>query len=118
MIAGRYRVEKRIGAGGMGAVFRARDEVIGEHVALKILHADGPADVDRFVREVALARKVTHKNVARTFDLGFDGPAVFLTMELIEGSSLRERLQRGPIALGEIAAVLVQIAAGLAAAHE
>jgi serine/threonine-protein kinase len=117
-VAGRYRVLARIGAGGMGAVFRARDEVLGEDVALKILHASGRRDVERFVREVALARRVTHKNVARTFDLGFDGSSIFLTMELVEGMTLRERMSHGPLAPAEVAGILAHVAVGLASAHE
>jgi len=118
LIAGRYRVNQRIGAGGMGAVYRARDEVLGELVALKVLHANDRTSTEQFVREVALARKVTHKNVARTFDLGFDGSSMFLTMELIEGASLREMLLKGPLAASDAGPILSQVAAGLAAAHE
>jgi len=119
LIAGRYRVDQRIGAGGMGAVYRALDEVIGECVALKMLHASDRANTERFVREVVLARKVTHKNVARTFDLGFHGTSMFLTMELIEGMTLSQKLRAGAtLALAEAASVLTQMAAGLSAAHE
>ena len=94
VFAGRYRVEGMIGRGGMGAVYRAHDLAVGDEVALKLLRLEGrptgPA-IRRFQREVRLARKVTHRNVSRTFDLGRDGERFYLTMELVDGQSLAER---------------------------
>ena len=80
-----------LGSGGSGTVYRARDTELGEIVALKLLHRDllrAPGVLDRFRSEVRLSRKVTHKNVARMFDIGEHAGEKFLTMELIDGESL------------------------------
>ena len=93
-IAGRYRVEKRIGAGGMGEVFAAYDGLMREQVALKLFpHADSEQR-RRLIEEVRLARQVTHPAVCRVYDLGEDADTVFLTMELIDGEDLATRLAR------------------------
>src|SRR5262245_34090155 len=117
--AGRYLIERLLGRGGMGAVWAAVDRQLGEPVALKIL--DGSVDaasVERFRREVRLARRVTHKNVARIFDIGEKDGTFYLTMELVAGTSLADLLgQRTRLELAEAAAIGVQIADGLAAAH-
>src|SRR5439155_3436104 len=97
VIAGRYEVIGLLGVGGMGAVYKVRDRELDEVVALKMLKreiADSPGIVDRFRREVKLARRVTHPNVARTFDLGEHEGERFLTMEYVEGESLATRLAR------------------------
>jgi serine/threonine protein kinase len=90
VVANRYEVLGLLGVGGMGAVYKVRDRELDEMVALKMLKreiADSPGIVDRFRREVKLARRVTHPNVARTFDLGEHEGERFLTMEYIEGES-------------------------------
>src|SRR6516162_4242119 len=71
-VAGRYRIVRLIGAGAVGEVYEAQDETIGEAVALKTLRAgvDDAVSIERFRREIQLARKVTHRNVCRTFDVG------------------------------------------------
>jgi TolB-like protein/tetratricopeptide (TPR) repeat protein len=101
----------------MGAVYRAFDEIIGESVALKVLHDDDPQIFTRFKQEVVLARKVTHRNIARTFDIGLDAGRPFLTMELVEGESLRQRSKRIEASVADIATIISQVAAGLGAAH-
>jgi Flp pilus assembly protein TadD len=125
VLADRYEVKDLLGEGGMGAVFRAHDRELDEDVALKLLHpevAKDQAALTRFRREVKLARRVTHRNVARTFDLGAHAapgaPALrFLTMELIVGESLAARARQGRVALPEALRVAAEIARGLAAAH-
>lgn len=92
--AGRYRIERLIGRGSMGTVYAAHDDTVDELVALKLLVTPDERAFERFRREVRLARKVTHRNAARTFDLGEHGGARFITMELVEGESLRRRLTR------------------------
>jgi len=121
LFADRYEVISMLGEGGMGAVYRVLDHELGEHIALKILReeiADTDGALDRFRREAKLARRVTHPNVARTYDLGaFDGVR-FLTMELIDGEPLSHAMQRkGRIELVEALRVAAEIARGLAAAH-
>src|SRR5689334_3427071 len=91
VLAGRFQIIGLVGTGGMGNVYRARDQSLDEVVALKMLKPELLGDADmlaRFRQEVRLARKVTHRNVARVFDLGEDQQRVFLTMELIDGESL------------------------------
>ncbi len=94
--ADRYEVEALLGRGGMGSVYRVRDRAVDEIVALKLL--DGsvatPEAIERFRREVRLARRVTHRNAARTYDLGEWQGHHYLTMENVDGQSLREFVPR------------------------
>ena len=129
-LAGRYRILEFLAAGGMGEVYAAWDEALNEKIALKTLVADLFDDrhVERFRSEIQLARKVTHPNVCRIFDLGqhafaagdarAGGPLLFLTMELIEGPTLAQRLGGRPLGLDEASRIVAQMAAALAAAHE
>ncbi len=120
LLGGRYAMLGVLGAGGMGSVFKVRDQELDEVIALKMLRGDfaNPAVLARFRAEVKLARRVTHRNVARTFDIGEHGDARFLTMELVEGESLATRLARvGPHEATSALELAKQLAAGLAAAH-
>jgi serine/threonine-protein kinase len=119
LFAGRYEIQSLLGRGGMGSVYLAYDRAVDELVALKTLDVqdDEEIAVERFRREVRLARRVTHRNAARTFDLGEHGSLRYLTMEYVDGQSLRAWMTQGPDAIAAIDVVL-QIAAGLAAAHE
>ena len=86
LVAGRFELRGLIGVGGMGSVYRARDVTLDEMVALKVIAreiAREPGMIERFRREVKLARRVTHPNVARCFDIGQDGDDRFFTMELV-----------------------------------
>ncbi|MEO7097610.1 MAG: protein kinase, partial [Polyangiales bacterium] len=88
LISGRYQILSLLGDGGMGRVYRARDNELNELVALKVLHPElvnSPLILDRFRQEVKLARRVTHRNIARTYDIGEHDGSKFLTMELIDG---------------------------------
>jgi len=121
IVAGRYEVIALLGVGGMGAVYKVFDRELDEVVALKMLKreiARTPGILERFRREVKLARRVTHPNVARTFDLGEHGGERFLTMELVEGESLATRVAReGRLPIAEVVAIVSGICEGLAAAH-
>ena len=120
-LAERYRILRELGRGGMGVVFVAFDEKVGEEIALKVLPTVGRTETSlaRFRQEVRLARHVTHRNVARTFDIGEHGELHYLTMELVAGESLAEILAREGRLTAERAADLVrQICDGLAAAHD
>src|SRR5215510_13286156 len=98
VIAGRYRLQARLGGGGGGTVWRCHDDKLGALVAIKIVAAGG--DVERWRREVAMARRIADRHVCRVHDLGETGDLRFVTMELIEGTSLRDRMRRG-ISAGE-----------------
>lgn len=125
LLAGRFRIVRLIGSGGMGTVYRAVDEALGETVAVKVVHADAAplaGALERFRREVVLARRVTHPNACRVYEL-FEhvdaaGATVFLTMEFVEGETLSERLARdGPFDTAEAYPIVAQVASALAAAH-
>jgi serine/threonine-protein kinase len=124
VLAQRYRVQRLLGKGGMGAVYLADDEVLGELVALKIIlsafAADEVAMVTRFRREAAAARKVSSPSVIRIHDLGEARPGLlYLSMEYFAGRTLTEVIaQRGVVPLKDAQDMLQQIAAGLEAAHQ
>jgi len=129
VIAERYRVARFIARGGMGEVYEADDLELRERVALKTVRPEVAGDtvaVERFKREIQLARKVTHPNACRIFDVSHhrpDGDAgsgvIFLTMELLLGETLAERLRRkGPLAPDEALPIARQVADALHAAHQ
>jgi serine/threonine-protein kinase len=105
----------------MGAVYRARDKELDEVVALKMIHGELGNDAGmlaRFRQEAKLARRVTHRNVARTFDIGEHAGAKFLTMELVEGESLASFVaRRGKLSASEAIPILREVCAAMAAAH-
>ncbi len=121
LVADRYEILGMLGSGAMGTVYRARDRELEEIVAIKVLRrelAAAPGMLERFRREVKLARRVTHKNVARTFDIGDHAGERFLTMEFIEGEMLGAKLARtGRLGVAEAFAIAADVCAGLAAAH-
>jgi eukaryotic-like serine/threonine-protein kinase len=121
VLSDRYEILGFIGAGGMGTVYRAHDRELDEVIALKVLRRElvnAPGIIDRFRREVKLARRVTHVNVARMFDICSDGEERFLTMEFVDGESLSAALARdGRPALARAVDMASAICAGLASAH-
>ena len=123
VIAQRYRVQRLLGKGGMGAVYLADDEVLGELVALKIISSafasDETAMIARFRREAAAARKVSSPTVIRIHDLGEARPGLlYLSMEYFAGRTLAEVIaQRGIVPLKDAQDILTQIAQGLETAH-
>lgn len=122
LLAGRYRILRVAGSGGMGVVYEADDLELGERVALKTLHGGATADerdVARLRREVQLARRVTHPNVCRIYDAGRHEDILFVTMELLEGDTLTAHIAaRGRLAPSEAEHILRQLCAGLQAAHD
>jgi hypothetical protein len=121
LIAGRYRIEALIGRGGMGQVYRAADQTLGEVVALKILPdaARDPVRLRLFLSEVRVARQITHPNVCRVHDVGEADGLAFITMELVDGVDLASLLaQTRPLAPARAAEIGRQICEGLAAAHD
>lgn len=121
VLADRYDVIDLLGRGGMGEVYRARDRELDEVVALKVLRPELAARgdvVERFRNEVRLARRVTHRSVARTFELGTSGGLRFLTMELVDGEALSHLLaRRGALDPSWCARIGAEVCAALAAAH-
>jgi tetratricopeptide (TPR) repeat protein len=121
LLAGRYRIGGLLGVGAMGMVYRARDEQLGVEVAVKVLRAERAADEglrERFRQELVLARQVTHRNVVRIHDIGTDGEIWFLTMDLVEGRSMRQVLEEdGRLEPAAVLDLGRQLAAALAAAH-
>ena len=122
MILGeRYEILKRLGEGGMGAVYKARDHELDRLVALKVIRpelAGHPDILRRFKQELILARQVTHKNVVRIFDLGSADGRKFITMDYIEGRDLKSILvERGKLPPAEVVPIFQQICRGLEAAH-
>ncbi len=120
LFAGRYSDLERIGDGAMATVYKARDRVLDQFVALKVMHpalASSPDYLTRFRREIALARTITHPNVYRIFDIGQDGQTQFISMEYIEGRELKKEMESGPFDIQAGLAVVRQISLALAEAH-
>lgn len=120
-VAERYAIEAEIGAGGMGVVFRARDERLGREVALKVLTADAVGDAGarkRMLREARAGAAIDHPGLARVYDVGeTDDGSVFLVMELVRGRSLRELVREGPRPREEVARLVSELARALGAVH-
>jgi eukaryotic-like serine/threonine-protein kinase len=121
VLGGRYEILKLLGMGGMGAVYKARDNEVERVVGLKVIRPDlagDPAILARFKQELILARQVTHKNIIRIYDLNEADGVKFITMEFIEGEDLRSILLReGKLSPEAAANIMVQVCAGLQAAH-
>jgi eukaryotic-like serine/threonine-protein kinase len=119
-LIGPYEVASMLGSGGMGEVYRARDARLGREVALKLLPAAFTSDPDRlarFEREARSVAALSHPNILAIHDFGRHDGVVYATFELLEGSTLRERLGSGPLTLRKAASIAAQIARGLDAAH-
>jgi eukaryotic-like serine/threonine-protein kinase len=122
MIAGRYRIEARVGSGAMGAVYRAEQAGLGRRVALKIVNRDRQVDGDtvaRFRREATALSALHHPNTVRVFDFGSTTSGqLFLAMELLEGEPLTDRLLRdGPLPLPVALSVTQQVLRSIGEAH-
>ncbi len=117
---GPYRIVARVGAGGMGEVFKAWDPRLERDVAVKLLHPDASGNPERQRRLLAEGRAASalnHPNILRVYDADVDGTSYYLVSEWLEGKSLRDELSRGPLPLKRLLDLSVQIADGLAAAH-
>src|SRR5215475_12512992 len=121
LIAGRYRIIALLGKGGMGEVYRADDLTLGQAVAMKFLPEEATSDegmLERFKNEVRIARRVSHPNVCRVFDVGEIDGATFFTMEYTDGEDLASLLRRiGRLPQDKAVEIAQQICAGLSAAH-
>jgi len=115
-----YEIVAPLGAGGMGEVYRARDDKLGREVALKILPVEMSGDPERnarFEREARSLASLQHPHIASVYGFEQEGATRFLVMELVEGEDLSQRLARGPIPLDEAIEYALQITNGLEAAH-
>jgi CHASE2 domain-containing sensor protein len=121
VVAGRYKIVRSLGVGGMASVYLADDTVLGEtSVALKVLkHAGTIADgtEERFLREVRLTHRINHENVVRTFDFGQDGSLRFYTMEYLSGKTLTSLVEDEVLPISTILRIALQICRGIAAIH-
>ena len=122
MLGGKYRVEAKIGEGGMGTVFRAENTVTGKKVALKWMHphvAANPVAAERFLREARASSRLQHPNIVDVYDVVRDAGTLFLVMELLQGGTLRAFMTRRPKpSLTEFIALLLPAMGGVATAHE
>lgn len=122
VLAGRFEVQEEIGTGGMGTVYRVMDRKINEEMALKILKPEitpSATVIERFKNELKLARRVSHKNVCRLYDLHEEAGTLFITMEYVPGENLGALIRReGRLSAAKASVLAMQIVEGLAQAHK
>ncbi|MFO0648650.1 MAG: protein kinase [Polyangiales bacterium] len=115
---GNYAIVRKLGEGGMGAVYEARRQGLNKRVALKVLTLGGnPAVTARFVQEARISASLEHPNVADCFDVGEHEGVPYLALEFLDGETLGARMDRGPLGVSEIADVVLPVASALALAH-
>ena len=120
-ILGQYEIRSPLGAGGMGEVYRAHDTRLDREVAIKVLPESLTSDPDRlrrFEQEASATAALNHPNILGVYQMATEGNVSYLVDELLDGETLRERLRRGPVPLRKAIDYAVQIAHGLAAAHD
>ena len=123
ILAKRYEIRRVLGSGGMGVVFQAHDRDLDEPVALKVLRPEtlslDPSILERFKTEIRVARRIAHRNIVRTFDFGEADGIQFISMEFVQGMTLKQLIRsRGCLPLNVGLQIAKQTCAGLAAAHE
>ena len=120
-MVGEFKVERQIGAGGMGVVYRAKHPLIGKKAVIKIIKADLGNDVEhvqRFIREARAVNQINHPNIVDVFSFGtLPDRRPYLIMEWLQGQSLGDRLDHGPLPIREGLEILLQICSALDAAH-
>jgi serine/threonine-protein kinase len=120
-LSGRYRLESKLGSGGMSTVYLAQDEVLDRPVAVKLLHREISEEADqleRFRREARAAARLSHPNLVSVIDAGEDEGRPYIVFEYVEGDTLKRRIQEdGPLPLDEAVAYAIEIGRGLIAAH-
>src|SRR5262249_57009572 len=121
VLSGRYRLESKLGSGGMSTVFLARDETLERWVAVKVMHreiSDQPDQIERFRREARAVAQLSHPNVVAVIDAGEDGGYPYIVLEYVEGETLKQRIERvGRLPVDESVADAVGVGRGLPAAH-
>src|ERR687883_1724640 len=122
LIAGRFRLEEKIGSGGMSSVYRAYDPTLERLVAIKMMHRDissDPDQLERFRREARAVAQLNHPHIVTVIDAGEDDGAPYIVFEYVEGETLKERIHRlGSLPVSEAVAYAIEIAWALGAAHE
>ena len=122
LFAGRYHIIEELGRGGMGRVYKVFDREIREKIALKLLRPEIAGDekmIERFRNELKFARRITHKNICRMYDLNKEDETMFITMEYVSGEDLKSSVTRvGPLSAGKTIFIAKQICEGLAEAHK
>ncbi len=120
--AGRYQVIEELGKGGMGNIYKVLDTKINEKIALKLINMETASDeqtIERFSNELKLARKVSHRNICRMYDLGEEQGTHYITMEFVPGEDLKNSITRmGPLTPGRAISIAKQLCKGLAEAHK
>jgi serine/threonine-protein kinase len=119
-LASRYKILRRVGAGGMGSVYRARHVILRHDVALKLLSPEltrDPVMRERFVREAQATNLLRHPNIVDIWDVAEEGNRVFLVMEFLEGESLAQRMQSGPVGVREAVEIAIPVCHALGRAH-
>jgi tetratricopeptide (TPR) repeat protein/predicted Ser/Thr protein kinase len=118
-LLGRYRIDAPLGAGGMGAVFRAHDTTLERPLAIKVLHADadGPDPRQRLLREARSASALNHPAICTVYEVGEDAGRAFIAMEYVDGQPLSARLDQGPLAVREAVQHGIDVADALGHAH-
>jgi serine/threonine-protein kinase len=121
VLSGRYRLESKLGSGGMSTVYLARDETLQRWVAVKVMHremSDQPDQLERFRREARAVAQLSHPNVVSVIDAGEDGGHPYIVFEYVDGETLKQRIDRlGRLPVVEAAAYGIEVGRGLAAAH-
>ena len=120
-ILGQYEIRSPLGAGGMGEVYRAHDARLDREVAIKVLpesFASDPERLRRFEQEARAAAALNHPNILVVYQMATHEGVSYMVTEILDGETLRERLRRGPIPLRKAVDYAMQIAHGLAAAHD
>jgi serine/threonine-protein kinase len=121
LLSGRYRLEAKLGSGGMSTVYLARDETLDRPVAVKVMHREMSEQADqlaRFRQEARAVAKLSHPNVVAVIDAGEDGGYPYIVFEYVEGETLKQRIARvGPLDTQEALAYAIEVARGLSVAH-
>src|ERR687889_259037 len=122
LIGERFRLEEKVGSGGMSSVYRAYDPTLERSVAIKMMHRDistDPAQLERFRREARAVAQLNHPHVVTVIDAGEDEGAPYIVFEYVEGETLKDRIRRhGRLPVNEAVAYAIEIARALGAAHE
>ncbi len=122
MLSGRYRLESKLGSGGMSTVYLAVDETLGRHVAIKVIHqeiADQQDQLERFRREARAVAQLSHPNLVGVIDAGEEGGRPYIVFEYVPGQTLKQRISsEGRLPLDEATAYAIEIGRGLQAAHQ